>query len=172
MCRNIRTLHNFEPPATEDEVHAAAVQYVRKISGFTKPSHANEAAFEHAVQEIAASSRRLLAELVTNAPPRDREVERERAQARAAARFAPSAPSSTARPRRRPASVAASCGLPWPPAKAAPAVLPRPPSHSPDTRTTPDGQVTPFGRISALRASACGTASPAARSTGRPSRSA
>ena len=88
MCRNIRTLHNFEPPATEDEVHAAAVQYVRKISGFAKPSHANEAAFEHAVQEIAASSRRLLAELVTNAPPRDREVERERARARAAARFA------------------------------------------------------------------------------------
>ena len=88
MCRNIRTLHNFEPPATEDEVHAAAVQYVRKISGFTKPSHANEAAFERAVQEIAASSRRLLAELVTNAPPRDREVERERARARAAARFA------------------------------------------------------------------------------------
>ena len=88
MCRNIRTLHNFEPPATDDEVHAAAVQYVRKISGFTKPSHANEAAFEHAVQEIAASSRRLLAELVTNAPPRDREVERARAQARAAARFA------------------------------------------------------------------------------------
>jgi hypothetical protein len=88
MCRNIRTLHNFEPPATQDEVHAAAVQYVRKISGFTKPSHANEAAFELAVQEIAASSRRLLAELVTNAPPRDREVERERARARAAARFA------------------------------------------------------------------------------------
>jgi len=88
MCRNIRTLHNFEPPATQDEVHAAAVQYVRKISGFAKPSHANEVAFEHAVQEIAASSRRLLAELVTNAPPRDREVERERARARAAARFA------------------------------------------------------------------------------------
>ena len=88
MCRNIRTLHNFEPPATADEVHAAAVQYVRKISGFAKPSHANEAAFERAVEEIAASSRRLLAELVTNAPPRDREVERERARARAAARFA------------------------------------------------------------------------------------
>ena len=88
MCRNIRTLHNFEPPATEDEVHAAAVQYVRKISGFTKPSHANEAAFERAVAEVATVSRRLLAELVTNAPPRDREVERERAKARAAARFA------------------------------------------------------------------------------------
>ena len=88
MCRNIRTLHNFEPPATEDEVHAAAVQYVRKISGFTKPSHANEAAFERAVAEVATASRRLLAELVTNAPPRDREVERERAKARAAARFA------------------------------------------------------------------------------------
>ena len=88
MCRNIRTLHNFEPPATADEVHAAAVQYVRKISGFAKPSHANEAAFERAVEEIAAASRRLLSELVTNAPPRDREVERERARARAAARFA------------------------------------------------------------------------------------
>jgi hypothetical protein len=88
MCRNIRTLHNFEPPATEDEVHAAAVQYVRKISGFTKPSHANEAAFERAVAEVTTASRRLLAELVTNAPPRDREVERERARARAAARFA------------------------------------------------------------------------------------
>ena len=88
MCRNIRTLHNFEPPATADEVHAAAVQYVRKISGFTKPSHANEAAFERAVQEVATASRRLLAELVTNAPPRDREVERERARARSAARFA------------------------------------------------------------------------------------
>ena len=88
MCRNIRTLHNFEPPATDDEVHAAAVQYVRKIAGFTKPSHANEAAFERAILEVADASRRLLADLVTNAPPRDREVERERARARAAARFA------------------------------------------------------------------------------------
>ena len=88
MCRNIRTLHNFEPPATDDEVHAAAVQYVRKISGFAKPSHANEAAFERAVEEVASTSRRLLAELVTNAPPRDREAERAKAKARAAARFA------------------------------------------------------------------------------------
>ena len=88
MCRNIRTLHNFEPPATDEEVQAAAVQYVRKISGFTKPSQANEAAFATAVEEVAAASRRLLATLVTNAPPRDREVERAKARARAAQRFA------------------------------------------------------------------------------------
>ncbi len=87
MCRNIRTLHNFEPPATEDEVHAAAVQYVRKISGFTKPSHANEAAFEHAVEAVAAISAELLSELVTNAPPKDREVEAAKARARAAVRY-------------------------------------------------------------------------------------
>jgi hypothetical protein len=88
MCRNIRTLFNFEPPATEDEIRASALQFVRKLSGFAKPSHANEAAFERAVEEVATASRRLLAELVTNAPPRDREVERERARARGAARFA------------------------------------------------------------------------------------
>jgi hypothetical protein len=87
MCRNIRTLHNFEPPATEEEVHAAAVQYVRKISGYNKPSHANEDAFYRAVDEIAAVSKRLLSELVTTAAPRDREVEAARARARAVARF-------------------------------------------------------------------------------------
>jgi len=88
MCRNIRTLHNFEPAATEDEVRAAALQYVRKISGYTRPSQANAAAFEHAVDEIAHVSRHLLDELVTSAPPRDREVEAAKARARAAQRFA------------------------------------------------------------------------------------
>lgn len=87
MCRNIRTLHNYEPPVTEEEVRAAALQYVRKISGNTKPSKANLAAFERAVEEIAASSRRLLDDLVTTAPPRNREVERERARERNARRF-------------------------------------------------------------------------------------
>ena len=89
MCRNIRTLHNFEPPVTEDEVHAAALQYVRKISGSTKPSKANEAAFERAVEAVAAASRTLLGELVTAAPPRDRETEALRARERAARRFGP-----------------------------------------------------------------------------------
>jgi hypothetical protein len=87
MCRNIHTLHNFEPPATEDEVHAAALQYVRKISGYTRPSQANAAAFERAVHEIAHISRHLLGELVTSAPPRDRELEAAKARARAAQRF-------------------------------------------------------------------------------------
>ena len=87
MCRNIRTLHNFEPPATEEEVRAAALQYVRKLSGTTRPSRANEAAFERAVVEVAAASSRLLAALVTNAPPRDREQEAARARERAAKRF-------------------------------------------------------------------------------------
>ena len=91
MCRNIRTLHNFEPPATEEEVHAAAVQYVRKISGTTRPSRANEAAFEQAVAEVTAASRRLLDRLVTTAPPRDREHEAARARERAAKRFGVSA---------------------------------------------------------------------------------
>jgi hypothetical protein len=91
MCRNIKTLHNFEPPATEDEVRAAALQYVRKISGSTKPSKANEAAFERAVDEVAHASMHLLADLVTAAPPRDREVEAERARERARKRFAPTA---------------------------------------------------------------------------------
>jgi hypothetical protein len=87
MCRNIRTLHNFEPPATEEEVRGAALQYVRKVSGATKPSRANEAAFERAVDEVAAATSRLLASLVTSAPPRNREVEAARARARAERRF-------------------------------------------------------------------------------------
>ena len=88
MCRNIRTLHNFEPPATEDEVRAAALQYVRKISGTTKPSRANEEAFSRAVDEVAAASSKLLGALVTSAPPRDRERDAELRRARSAARFA------------------------------------------------------------------------------------
>jgi hypothetical protein len=88
MCRNIHTLFNFEPPATEDEVQAAALQYVRKISGFSKPSQANEAAFAQAVDEVAEASRRLLDGLVTAAPSKDREVEAARARARAAERYA------------------------------------------------------------------------------------
>jgi hypothetical protein len=88
MCRNIRTLHNFEPPATDDEVHAAALQYVRKISGSTKPSKANEAAFERAVAAVEAASRALLDELITTAPPKDREVEAAKARARAEKRYA------------------------------------------------------------------------------------
>jgi hypothetical protein len=88
MCRNIHTLFNYEPPATEDEVRDAALQYVRKISGFTKPSQANTAAFERAVDEVTAATSRLLADLVTNAPPKDREVEAERRRQRAAQRFA------------------------------------------------------------------------------------
>jgi len=88
MCRNIRTLYNFEPVATDDEVRAAAQQYVRKISGFSKPSSANAEAFERAVEVVAEASRRLLDELVTNAPPKDREVEAAKARARSAQRFA------------------------------------------------------------------------------------
>jgi hypothetical protein len=88
MCRNIQTLFNFEPSATHDEVRAAALQYVRKISGFTKPSQANEAAFNRAVDEVAHASMHLLAELVTNAPPKDREAEAARRRARAEKRFA------------------------------------------------------------------------------------
>lgn len=88
MCRNIRTLHNFEPPATDDEVRSAALQYVRKISGFSKPSAVNAEAFERAVEEVAAISGRLLRELVTAAPPKDREVETAKARARAAQRYA------------------------------------------------------------------------------------
>ena len=87
MCRNIRTLHNFEPPATSEEVQASALQYVRKISGSTKPSKANEAAFERAVAEVAAATTRLLDALVTAAPPRDRELEAAKAKARAAERY-------------------------------------------------------------------------------------
>ena len=88
MCRNIRTLHNFEPPATEEEIHASALQYVRKISGYNKPSRANAEAFERAVAEVTAVSTRLLAELTTTAPPRDREVEAAKARARAQERYA------------------------------------------------------------------------------------
>jgi len=88
MCRNIRTLHNFDPPATEDEIRASALQYVRKVSGFSKPSQANTEAFERAVDDVAAVSARLLGELVTNAPPKDREVEAAKAKARSAARYA------------------------------------------------------------------------------------
>ena len=88
MCRNIRTLYNFEPPATDHEVRASAEQYVRKISGFSKPSQANAEAFERAVEDVAAVSARLLGELVTNAPPKDREVEAAKARARAAERYA------------------------------------------------------------------------------------
>jgi len=88
MCRNIRTLHNYEPPATEDEVRGAALQYVRKISGFTKPSQANTEAFERAVEEVADASLRLLDELVSSAPPKNREVEAAKRRARSAARFA------------------------------------------------------------------------------------
>lgn len=87
MCRNIRTLHNFEPPATGGEVHAAAVQYVRKVSGTTHPSQANQRAFDVAVEEVAAATRRLLDALVTTAPPKDREVEAAKARARAAERY-------------------------------------------------------------------------------------
>ena len=87
MCRNIRTLYNFEPPTTREEIDSAAVQYVRKVSGMQKPSQANAEAFEHAVEEVAASTSRLLESLVTSAPPRDREVEAERRRARAAVRF-------------------------------------------------------------------------------------
>jgi len=88
MCRNIRTLHNFDPPSTDDEVRAAALQYVRKISGFTKPSQANEAAFARAVEGVAAVSMELLGELTSAAPPKNREVEAVKARARAAQRYA------------------------------------------------------------------------------------
>jgi hypothetical protein len=88
MCRNIRTLFNFDPPATEEEIRAASVQFVRKLSGFTKPSHANEAAFNRAVDDVAAVARQLIDSLVTTAEPRDREEWAARAKARAAERFA------------------------------------------------------------------------------------
>lgn len=87
MCRNIKTLHNFEPPATHDEIRASALQFVRKLSGFTKPSKANEAAFNHALDEVTRVAKELLDSLVTNAPPRDREVEAVKARARAAERY-------------------------------------------------------------------------------------
>jgi hypothetical protein len=88
MCRNIRTLHNFDPPATDEEIRAAALQYVRKISGYTKPSQANAEAFEQAIEEVAAVSTKLLDRLVTSAAPKDREVEAAKRRARAEQRFA------------------------------------------------------------------------------------
>jgi hypothetical protein len=88
MCRNIRTLHNFDPPATAEEIHASAIQYVRKISGFTKPSKANEAAFEAAIEAVTAASTTLLAQLTSSAPPKNREVEAEKARARSEQRYA------------------------------------------------------------------------------------
>ena len=87
MCRSIKTLHNFKPPATDEEVRASSLQFVRKLSGFSKPSRANEAAFTRAVDDVAQAARTLLDALVTNAPPRDREVEASKARAKAAGRF-------------------------------------------------------------------------------------
>jgi hypothetical protein len=87
MCRNIRILYNFEPPTSDDEIHAASVQYVRKVSGMQKPSRANEAAFEQAIEDVAAATRQLLSTLVTQAPPRDREAEAAKRKARSAERF-------------------------------------------------------------------------------------
>ena len=87
MCRSIKTLHNFDPPATDDEIRASALQFVRKLSGFTRPSRANDQAFARAVDQIATAARELLDSLVTSAPPRDREVEAEKARARGSARF-------------------------------------------------------------------------------------
>ena len=89
MCRNIKTLHNFKPPATDEEIRASSVQFVRKLSGFTKPSKANESAFNRAVDQVAQAAHELLQALVTNAPPRDREVEASKARARTAERFRP-----------------------------------------------------------------------------------
>lgn len=90
MCRNIKTLHNFKPPATDEEVHASSLQFVRKLSGFTKPSRTNEVAFNHAVEQVTQAAHELLKSLVTNAPPRDREVEASKARARTQSRFHPS----------------------------------------------------------------------------------
>jgi hypothetical protein len=87
MCRNIKTLHNFQPPATEEEIRASSLQFVRKLSGFTKPSKANEVAFNRAVEQVAQAANELLASLVTNSPPRDREVEATKARARTRERF-------------------------------------------------------------------------------------
>jgi len=87
MCRNIKTLHNFKPPATEEEIRASAIQFVRKLSGFSKPSKANEPAFDHAVETVSKAASELLDSLVTNSPPRNREVEAEKARARTALRF-------------------------------------------------------------------------------------
>ncbi len=91
MCRNIKTLHNFEPPASNDEIRASALQFVRKLSGFTAPSKANEVAFNHAVDDVTHAARHLLASLVTNTPPRDRAIEAVKARARSLKRFGPRA---------------------------------------------------------------------------------
>lgn len=90
MCRNIKTLHNFNPPATDDEIRASSLQFVRKLSGFSKPSKANQAAFDRAVEQVTHAAHELLASLVTNAPPRDRDVEATKARARSAERFSSS----------------------------------------------------------------------------------
>lgn len=87
MCRNIKTLHNFEPPATDEEIHASSLQFVRKLAGFTRPSNANEAAFDRAVDQVSKTARELIDSLITNAPPRDRETEALKARARSAERF-------------------------------------------------------------------------------------
>lgn len=92
MCRNIKTLHNFKPPATDEEIRASSLQFVRKLSGFTKPSKANEIVFNQAVEQVAQAAHELLASLVTNAPPRDRQAEAEKARARTAERFGASSP--------------------------------------------------------------------------------
>ena len=89
MCRNIKTLHNFKPPATDEEIRASSLQFVRKLSGFSRPSRANEAAFNRGVEEVARAAHALLDSLVTNAPPRDREVEASKARAKSAERFGP-----------------------------------------------------------------------------------
>ena len=94
MCRNIKTLHNFKPPATDEEIRASAIQFVRKLSGFTKPSKVNEDAFNQAVEDVTNSARKLIDSLVTTSPPRDREVEAIKARARSAERFGRSAPAN------------------------------------------------------------------------------
>ena len=96
MCRNIKTLHNFAPPATHEEIRASSLQFVRKLSGFNKPSKANEAAFNRAIEQVAQAAHDLLATLVTNAPPRDREVEAAKAKARSSERFDPATPGARA----------------------------------------------------------------------------
>jgi len=100
MCRNIKTLHNFAPPATEAEIRASSLQFVRKLSGFTKPSKANDAVFARAVEQVTAAARALIDELVTNAPPRDREIEAAKARERAAERYGRSASRPPRRARR------------------------------------------------------------------------
>ena len=94
MCRNIKTLHNFKPPATDEEIRASAIQFVRKLSGFTKPSKVNEDAFNQAVEDVTKSARKLIDSLVTTSPPRDRDVEAIKARARSAERFERSAPAN------------------------------------------------------------------------------